>query len=302
MHAVEARRGKASVPGFLAYGSYRLLGALVGPLPPQIGYRLATRTGGLLYVLSPQLRRVLAHNIGHVLGTDANSEEVQTLVRLACVNIAKGHYDLFRVSRLTTEEIRDMTQIEGAEHLSQALARGRGVIVVSAHLGNVDIMGQLPLAYGVPVTAAAQHIQPERLFRYLLQLRQSHGLRLIPSDEPMLGLFRALKRGEIIALPLDRDVSDHSRLVKFFGSPTHLPDGPVRVALRTGAALIPVFVLRLPGDSFLVQIEPQLELPHTGDKEGDVVAGMEMAVAVMERHIAQHPEQWLVAAPVWPMD
>ena len=290
------------MPGFLTYGSYRLLGALTGPLPPQIGYRLATRAGGLLYVLAPQLRRVLAHNIGHVVGADADSEQVQALARQACVNIAKGHYDLFRVSRLTNEEILGMTRIEGREHLDQALAQGKGVIVTSAHFGNVDIVGQLPLVYGIPMSAAAYHVQQERLFRYLLKLRQSHGLRLIPSDEPMIGLFRALKRGEMIALPCDRDVADHGQVVNFFGSPARLPDGPVRVALRTGAALVPAFVLRLPGDSFLVQIEPPLELSHTEDQEADVTAGMKIVVAAMERHLSQHPEQWLVAAPVWPMD
>jgi lauroyl/myristoyl acyltransferase len=302
MHAVEARRDQTSVPRFLTYGSYRLLGALAGPLPPQIGYRLAAPTGGLLYILSPRLRRILAHNIAHVLGADVNSEQVLTVVRQACVNVIKGHYDLFRVSRLTTGEIKEMTRVEGSEHLEQALARGKGIVIASAHFGNVDLMAQLPLAYGVPVTAAAYHVQPERLFRYLLRLRQSHGMRLIPSDEPMTGLFRALKRGEIIALPCDRDFGDNGMMVEFFGSPTRLPDGPVRIALRTGASLVPAFVLRLPNDSFLVQIESQLELPHTQDHEADVMASMKMVVAAMERHISKHPEQWLVASPVWPMD
>jgi len=301
MHA--AKQGEeTSVPGFLTYGSYRLLGALVGPLPPSIGYRLATRAGGLLYAFSPQLRRVLAHNISHVVGADADSEQVQALAREACVNIAKGHYDLFRVNRLTAEEILEISRIEGGEYIEQALAQGKGIIVTSAHFGNVDVVGQLPLTYGIPVTAAAYHIRPERLFRYLLKLRQSHGVRMIPSDEPMIGLFRALKRGEMIVLPSDRDIADHGQVVSFFGSPARLPDGPVRVALRTGAALVPAFALRLPDNSFLVKVEPSLQLPQTGDREADVTAGVKMVVAVMERHISQHPEQWLVAAPVWPMD
>jgi lauroyl/myristoyl acyltransferase len=133
-------------------------------------------------------------------------------------------------------------------------------------------------------------------------LRTSHGTRLFPSDGPLSELFRALKRGEIIGLPCDRDLGDNAREVDFFGSPARLPAGPVRVALRTGAALIPAFGLRLPDNSFLAQIEPPIELPQTGDREADVKAGMEMVVEVLERHISQHPGQWLVASPVWPMD
>jgi lauroyl/myristoyl acyltransferase len=290
------------VRAFLTYGSYRLLGALIGPMPPRIGYWLARRVGALLYRLSPEFANVLSHNIRHVLGPDADEEEVQAIARQACVNIAKGHYDLLRVNRLNVEEIRDMVFVEGLEIVEQALASGRGVVVVTAHVGNVDIVGQLPLAYGIPITGAVLHIQPERLFRYLLKLRTSHGLRLIPSDEPMLELFRALKRKELIALPCDRDLGDNARPVEFFGSQAKLPDGPVRVAIRTGAALIPVFTVRRPDETFLIQVESQLEMPQTGDLEADVAATMKKVVEVMERYISRHPEQWLVATPVWPMD
>jgi KDO2-lipid IV(A) lauroyltransferase len=74
------------------------------------------------------------------------------------------------------------------------------------------------------------------------------------------------------------------------------------VALRTGAPLIPGFALRHPDDTFLIQLEPPVELPNTGDREADVAAGMRMVVAIMERYIAEHPEQWMVSVPVWPMD
>jgi KDO2-lipid IV(A) lauroyltransferase len=293
---------KAPVRGLLTYGTYRLLGALTGPLPPRAGYGLARSVGPLLYRFSPKLKRVLTHNMSRVLGLDADSERVQFVVRQAFVNIAKGHYDLFRLSRLSLDEIRDITQIEGQEHADCALARGKGVVLVSAHFGNVDILGQMPLAYGVPFSAPALHIEPERMFRYTLRLRQSHGIRMFPSDGPMMELFRALKRGEMVGLPCDRAVGDNTREVDFFGSPARLPDGPVRVALRTGAALIPAFGLRMVDETFLVRIEPQIELPQTGDREANVAAGMEKVVEVMERYISQHPEQWLVAAPIWPME
>jgi lauroyl/myristoyl acyltransferase len=290
------------VRGYLIYISYRLVATLAGRLPPQAGYWLAARVSRLLYVFSPSLRRTVRSNLCHVLGPEAPEAQIETTTRKAFVNIVKGHYDLFRVARLSIDEIKDLARLEGVEYIRAALAEGRGVIVISAHLGNVDLVGQLPMAHGMKISGAAQHVQPERLFRYLLKLRQSHGLRLIPSDEAMIGLFRALKRGEIIALPCDRDVTDHGRVIEFFGTPTRLPDGPVRVALRTGAPLIPAFVLRLPDDTFEVNVEPALELKHTGNVEADVEAGMKLVVKSMERHISKSPEQWLVAAPIWPMD
>ena len=288
--------------GFLTYASYRLIGAFAGHLPPWAGYRIAFPAALLLYLFSPRLRRILTSNFSHVLGPEADEAQVRALVRQASVNICKSHYDLFRVSRLSVDEIHELTRVEGLDNLEHAMARGKGVILVTAHMGNIDVLGQLPMGYGLTLTAPVQHIQPERLFQYTLRLRTSHGMRLYPADGPLMELFRALKRGEIIGLPADRGIADSSREVPFFGSPAQLPDGPVRVAMRTGAALVPVFGLRLPDDSFLVQVEPALELPHTGDVEADVAAGMKMVVEALERHISQHPEQWLVAAPVWSMN
>jgi KDO2-lipid IV(A) lauroyltransferase len=218
------------------------------------------------------------------------------------VNLAKGHYDLIRLNRLGNDEIKSLVRIEGREHVDPLLEKGRGVIFVSAHLGNIDVVGQLPLVYGVPATSVIEHIQPERLFQYLLAQRESHGLTLIPSDGQMLDLFRALKRGEIVVLIGDRAIGDNARSVNLFGSPTQLTDGPVQLAVRTNTPLIPAFVERLPDDTFLVHIEPPLEIPRTGDRCADVAAGMEMVIAVLERYIAKHPEQWLVARSVWPMD
>jgi KDO2-lipid IV(A) lauroyltransferase len=267
-----------------------------------MGYGLGRPVGALVLATSPQLRRILTSNFSHVLGPDAGEEQVQSLVRRACANLIKGHYDLFRLSRLSSEEILGMTRVEGREHLDRALAQGKGVILFSAHFGNVDILIQVPLAFGVPLSTPVEHIQPERLFQYTLRLRTSHGLRMYPTGGPMMGLYRALKRGEVIGLAADRGIDVSTRKVDFFGAPASLPEGPVRLALRTGAALVPGFGLRLSDNSFLARIEPALELPNTGDREADVAAGMEMVVEVLERIISQQPEQWLLAKPVWPMN
>jgi KDO2-lipid IV(A) lauroyltransferase len=76
----------------------------------------------------------------------------------------------------------------------------------------------------------------------------------------------------------------------------------VKLALRTGASLVAAFGLRLEDDTFRVQVEPPFDLHRTGDLEADIERGMDLTVEVLERYISQHPEQWLVAAPVWPMN
>lgn len=287
---------------YLTYGVYRVLGELTGRMPPRMGYWVAGWMGTLIHALLSKVRRTVTHNIRHVLGPDASESEVRACARRACVNIAKCHYDLFRLEHRTADEIREMAPFEGREHLDQALAKGKGVVLIAAHVGNVDVAAQLPALYGIPITGAVEHVRPEPLFRYTLRLRQKHGLRLIPADQAMIGLFRALRRGEIVVLPMDRNLADNTREVLFFGKPTLLPDGPVQIGLRTGAALVPALISRCPDDSLRVHISPEIELPRTGDWEADVCSGMQRVVAVVEQHIARYPDQWLVASPVWPME
>ena len=285
---------------YIIYGLYRLAGILARFLPPRLAYWIAGWGGGLAYRLLPRLRRVAGDNMRHVLGPSATEAQVQAHVRGICTNLLKGYYDLFRADRLTSDEIKKAAQIEGMDRLLDALARGRGVIMVAAHLGNLDLVMHLPSAYGVPVTGVVEHIKPERVYRYFLEQRTSHGLHLIPSDGPMIGLIRALKQGEIVGLSCDRALTDNGYRVDFFGSPALLPDGAVRLALRTGTPLFAGFTERLPDNTFHITLEMVLDPPHRSESEEDVTTGMEQMVAIMERHISRHPEQWTLSVPIWP--
>ncbi len=287
---------------YLSYVIYRILGELTGRMHPRLGYWTAGWMGSLIYIILRDVRRIVIHNTRHVLGPKAPEEEVRACARRACISIAKCHYDLFRLSHRTAEEIKRMAFIEGREHIDRVIQQGRGVVLIAAHVGNVDMAGQLAAIYGIPIIAPVEHVEPEQLFQYTLKLRQRHGLRLIPNDGAMLGLYRALKRGEIVALPVDRNLADNAREVMFFGAPTMLPDGPVRIARSTGAALIPALVSRRPDNCLQVEVAPEITLPRTGDREADVAVGMEKVVAVIEKHIARYPDQWLLASPAWPLD
>jgi Kdo2-lipid IVA lauroyltransferase/acyltransferase len=285
---------------YLVYGLFRLAGILARLLPPRLAYSIAGWGGGLVYRLSPRLRHVAGDNMRHVLGPDGTDAQVQAHVLGICTNMLKNYYDLLRADRLTPDKIKKQVQFEGERPLLDALARGRGAILTTAHLGNLDLVMHVPSLYGYSVTGVVEHIRPERLHRYFVEQRTSHGIQLIPSDGPMIGLIRALKRGEIVGLALDRALADNGHRVSFFGSPALLPDGAVRLALRTGTSLFAAFTERLPDNSFHVTIEPVLDPPHKSDSEADVTTSVEQIVALMERYISRHPEQWTLSVPIWP--
>jgi len=214
--------------------------------------------------------------------------------------MAKNCYDLFRVPTLSMAEIARLVKVEGWEHVERALSKGRGLIIVTAHFGNTDIVAQALVLREIPVVAPAEHLKPEVLFQYICSLRTSKGLRLIPVDGMLLELFRALQRNEAVGLAADRDITESGIVVDFFGAPARLPDGSAQLSLRTGAPIIAGFSQRLlPDNTFVARFEPPLELKATGDRTRDVRAGVEKVVAIMERYIGEHPEQWVMSVPIW---
>jgi len=283
---------------FIYYG-YRLAGAITPLIPPRCGYRLAEQLGALFYGRAAS-RRAVSDNVSHILGEPADSPRVQTVVQQVFRNQAKNYFDLLRVASLSAEEIRkSVHQIIGLEHLDAALARGRGVVLVTGHFGNFDLAGQILAVNGYKVTAVAEHLRPERLFRYVRAMRESHGLSFIPIDRPLRDIFRALRTNEIVGLALDRNVTDEGRLTEFFGQAARLPDGYLRLAWRTEAALIVAFCRRLPDNTFVITVEPEVELDHSNDFERDAKANMRKVLSIFEAYLSRYPDQWVYFQPVW---
>ncbi len=283
----------------LSYYLYRLVGALAPHISPPSGYALAEHFGSILYRLSP-LRHNVEDNVSHVLGAPVGSPEVRKVARQIFRNQSKNYFDLLRVSRLTPDDIRrSVTEMAGTEHLDAALARGHGVVVAGAHVGNVDVAAQVLALRGYKVMGLAEHLKPERLFQYLRRARESHGLTFIPIDCSLRPAFRALRANEIVGTALDRNVTDGGRLVPFFGQPARLPDGYLKLVLHTGAALVVAFGCRLPGETFAVRVYPEVQLERTGDLEHDVAANMPRVLPFFEAYLKRYPEQWVLFQPVW---
>jgi lauroyl/myristoyl acyltransferase len=286
----------------LPYYLYRLGGAVLPRIPPRLGYRLAEMGGALAGALSPGAWQRVCDNVAHVLGAGANRRAVHRTARQTFGNLLKNYYDLFRLPGLTLQECGQLVEVEGWEHIEAGLSQGKGLIVVTAHLGNLEVVVHVLTLRQVPVAAPVERIRPPRLFDYVCRLRASHGLRLVPVDGPLLALVRALRRGQVVALAADRDITASGQVLDFFGAPARLPGGYVRLALHTGAPIVCVFNERLPDNRFKAHVSPPLNLARTGNLPADVMAGMRQVVSAMEQAIAQRPAQWYVTNAVWSLD
>lgn len=275
-------------------------GALLTPIvPARAGYWICRTIGLLLYMLKLRTRRAVLDNLRHVAPQRSWLWRQRQAARVF-ITATMNYYDLVRLRSVDRDRLTELIEVHGWPHVEAALARGKGVIVLSAHLGNFSVVAQYPATLGLQAAVIAEQVQPSELFRYLARLRSAMGITVLPPGaSSVLPILRLLRKNGILLVAGDRDVTGHSRRVHFFDAPAYLPVGPVVLALRTGATLLPAYTVRRSARKSAVFVEAPLELVRTGDEERDLDANMKLVARALERMIRVDPGQWSVLQRVW---
>lgn len=258
-------------------------------LPGALDRPISEIAGTLAYLAAPRARTAVRSNLEIVAGRPS-------LARRVFVAQVRHYIETFRILHLTKERLLSLVDIEGWPHLAQAHARGKGVILASAHLGPVVLCGQILTGRGLDVSVLVETKSGE-IGRLVDRARSAMGIRTIDTRSVM-GIARALVRGGVVGVLADRALTGVGERVTFFGREALLPSGHVALALRTGAALVPAFASR-EGTRLVARIGPELVLRRTGDRDADVLDGVRRWAVVLERAIAHAPDQWSVFEPVW---
>ncbi len=276
------------------------IGALLTLIvPARLGYWLCRVIGIAVFLFHPRARRAVLDNLRHVCPRCSRLWRTHQAARVF-ITAVMNYYDLVRIRTVDRHRLRELIEVRGWNHVEAALARQQGVIVLSAHLGNFNVVAQYPAELGLEAAIVVERVQPPSLFAYLCRLRSATGVRVLPSGpEAVPAILRLLRRNGILLVAGDRDVTRHSRLVRFFDAPARLPIGPIMLARRTGATLLPAYTIRLSPRRSLVVVDPPLDLVHTDDQEHDLLANLELVARALERMIRTDPGQWAVLQPVW---
>jgi lauroyl/myristoyl acyltransferase len=286
----------------LKYLLFQLGIQTLGRLPLRLGYALAEVIGRVAYFVSSGSRRSVIDNLTQVMGGNAGPAAVRAAARRVFVNVAKYYVDLVRMPRMDLQDFFDRRfHYEGFdEYLLPAVAQGKGVIVLSLHLGNPELAVQGMLPRGVSVFALTEPLEPERLHKLVDSLRASKGHTFAPVGYGgVKEAVRTLRRGGVVCLMGDRDIKGPKARLPFFGEETLVPTGPIEMALRSGATLIPSHSRRTGADRIEAYLDPPMELERTGDTERDVLTNTRAFLAWAETKIREHPDQWVVLESIW---
>jgi KDO2-lipid IV(A) lauroyltransferase len=266
----------------------------------RLGYFLAAFFGDTLFRLSARHRNIVGNNIQRILVVEPDNRRLRWTVRNVFKNMIKNYFDLTRLSQLRAEDLEESVTIEGWHHLTDAVTNARGTIIATAHLGNFEFAAKVLAMRGIRMTILVEPFNSTPFLRNIAKLRQRNGCEILPvSTGAMKESMRILRRGGTLTIACDRDIQGNGLKVKFFGEETSLPLGAIILALRTGAAIIPLFNVRKSNNRFAIYIEPPLRMVDTGNRRQSTKANLERLAAVMETYIRRYPEQWVVLEPIW---
>jgi len=281
-----------------SYILYRIGQIIVLYLPLKIAYKIALFISDLHYLFSTKDRRTAKENL-KVIFPDKSGREIRWIRIRIFRNFAKYLVDFFRFSKLDTQYIKENIKIENIDYIDEALSKGKGAIIVSAHLGNWELGGVVVGLLGYPFWAVALPHKYKKTDNFFNYQRGIKGMQVIPLGKAVKQSLEVLRKNQVLALAGDRDFSQKGIVLDFFGKPTIFPQGPAALSLKTGAAIIPAFMLRNKDDSFTFRFEAPLQFIATGEKDNDLIRLTEKYKTIFEDYIRRYPEQWYAFRRFW---
>jgi KDO2-lipid IV(A) lauroyltransferase len=282
--------------------SYYAIYYTVRCLPRQVCRLLGQAVGLLVYIFSQKDRLHLARNFALALNLHISHPRVKQAVRGIFRNYARYMIDFFLFPQLSKSKVRAyFSSFLGEHHLKQALAAGKGVLLVSAHIGNWEIGGNLLRALDYPLTVVGLPHNTTQTNALVHHLRKTRGIEIIEvghSTFSVVEILNALRRNRIVAMIGDRDHLGTGRPIRFLGKQMHLPPGPVILAMMSGAALIPTFVLEQADGTYSGIIEAPLKIDKNGDRNRVIDCNLQRLADIFETYIRQYPEQWYCPDPL----
>jgi len=270
-------------------------------LPLRFSYKVAAVVGELAYLFWPRGRSNVIDNLRHVLGPEATDKEIRDTARRSFRNYLRLLVDFARGSKADPSAVERRLRASGWEHLDEALAHGKGVLMVGSHLGSWEIAGTVLAGRGYPVSAVSETLGNERINRMAIDSRAAQGIELIPMEYALKRVYAALRRNESVGLVTDRPLTSNRGVpVEFFGQRIAWPSGPAVLALRTGAKIITGYLVRNEGNDYIGEIFPPLEFETTDDQDSDVRRITQQLVRIQEDLIRRYPDQWFMFRRMWP--
>lgn len=263
-------------------------------MPAPCIYGFAEKLGSFGYLVAKRQRDIALETLSIAFGEHKSRREMEEIARSCFIFVAKSGVELlFLMDRPAL--LKERVSIEGRQHLDNALSRGKGAILVSAHFGNFPLMLAYLSLSGYKTAGIMRSMRDAKAEEIFLAKRTKLGIKTIynqPRSVCVNNTIQALRNNELVVIPIDQNFGSGGVFVNFFGRKAATAAGPVVMAQRTGAALLPCFIIRQKDDSHKIIFEPPLELKAGANSEETVLINIGHLTEIVESYIRKYPAEW----------
>jgi Kdo2-lipid IVA lauroyltransferase/acyltransferase len=282
----------------LAYRLIRFLSRRIGQMSPPRGLRTGACMGRLLFRWHARYREIALANLRSAY-PEKTAAQIRDIAVKVFENLGKVFFETCRAAVLSDSDYSRLVAIDGARHIENAYARGKGVLVLTAHFGNWEYLTAMIPPIGHPISIVYRPLDFKPLEQFIVELRTRFGGRMIPKKKGLRKILQSLQQREIVALLMDQNVAWREGVfAPFFNRPACTNKGLALLALKSGAPVVPIFLLR-EDNGYRGIIQPEIPLIRTGDKTKDVEINTAAYNRAIEAMVRQYPEQWFWVHRRW---
>ena len=266
----------------------------LGVLPLWLARLVATVLVVVVYPLLGRLRRVGLRNLELAL-PELSIRQREEILKGVFRSLGRQLIEFCRMNRYTLENTKGHIRAEGMEHYLVARARGKGVLITTGHLGAWELSGVYLSLFGHTMSVVIRRLDNRLIDELVNSRRCLHGNRMLHKDDFGRGLLSAMRKGETVAILMDTNMTPpQGAFVDFFGREACTATGLAHMARKTGAAVLPAFMLwEETEQSWVLHFGHPLDPPHTDDANADILAITQQCTKTIEDWIRRYPDQWL---------
>jgi len=280
-------------------GAFEHLLKLIGLFPRKLAQRIADLLGRILFSVVKKHRRIAIGNLTYAFGHEKQPQEIEKIARQVFINLVQVVFEIGWSLHLKESKFTEHFKINGYHNIKNAYQKGRGVLALTAHFGNWELLSVIGAMIKFPINIVVRPLDFKPLDHFIFNLRTRFGGKIIPKERSIHAIIRSLHRGDIVVLLMDQNVDWYEGVfVDFMGHRACTSKGLALFALKTAAPVVPVFMIR-EKSGLRAEFGPEIVTVKTGDRQKDIETNTQEYNRVIEKFIRRYPDQWFWVHQRW---
>jgi KDO2-lipid IV(A) lauroyltransferase len=287
--------------GYFVYLLLRGFSFTVNLLPESLSLWVGRRLGKIVYCFDLEHRRAALENLHIAFGREKSEREIRSIAKKHFQNLGMTAIEFFRLPHMDVGDFQEKVKIEGLEICKKALNNKKGILLLLSHFGNWELMGLMSKFLGTSIAVVARPMKKNKRLNTLVgKIRRGTGLEVIPTEKASRKVMRVLSENRMAGILIDQRAKRSEGVwIDFFGKKAPSTPALAVLAMRTGAPVVPVFMIRNGHRKHRLVIQNPLQLASTGNIKQDVETNTQLMNRTLESMIRQYPDQWFWVHRRW---